>query len=300
MSSEDSRRDFMMKALTAGSALAMTGVPVPRFAGVPFPGADIPGRSAFLRIKPRYYRWFVAPGFDWAEMNTDYAMLDWEIPVSQAALVLVDVWNGHYLRDTNAREEAVVSNVMVPLLAACRQAGLPVIHAPSPGEAIKEPNWVRLISESELHEEPAAWPPTAFRAKSGPYEGYRRPDEARQHELDEIVAHRTLHPKVRPGENEGVVATGEELHRYCRRRGILFLLFAGFNTNACILVRDYGTLAMSDRGYEVVLVRDATTGMESRETHSTLAQTRGATLFLEMFGRYSVASSEVIAGLAQA
>src|SRR5687768_5451603 len=48
---------------------------------------------------------------------------------------------------------------------------------------------------------------------------------------------------------------------------------------------------MSRRGYETVLVRDCTTGMESRETQPTLSQTRHAILWLEMFGQYIVASA---------
>ena len=97
-----------------------------------------------------------------------------------------------------------------------------------------------------------------------------------------------------------MVATGEELHQLCHRSGILFLFFAGFNTNACILVRDYGTVEMSRRGYEVILVRDCTTGMESRQTQPTLSQTSGAILFLEMFGQYTVTSEELGAGLGRA
>ena len=97
-----------------------------------------------------------------------------------------------------------------------------------------------------------------------------------------------------------VVATGEELHHYCKQQGILFLLFACFNTNACILSRDKGTIQMSNRGYEVILVRDCTTGMvESNETQPTLSQTTGAILLLEMFGQYSVTSGEVISGFSE-
>ena len=54
---------------------------------------------------------------------------------------------------------------------------------------------------------------------------------------------------------------------------------------------------MGRRGYEIILLRDCTTGMESFETHQTLGQTRGAVLFLEMFGHYSLTSEELIAGL---
>jgi len=145
--------------------------------------------------------------------------------------------------------------------------------------------------------QPAHWPPPEFRSKSGPFQAYRRPAEPRESELARLRAGLTIHPKVRPMGEEPVVATGEELHQLCQRLGILFLFFAGFNTNACILVRDYGTLEMSRRGYEVVLVRDCTTGMESRESQAALSQTHGAILFLEMFGQYTVTSDELCAGL---
>ena len=95
------------------------------------------------------------------------------------------------------------------------------------------------------------------------------------------------------------MATGEELHRYCKQQGILFLLYAGFNTNACILSRDYGTLQMSNRGYEVILIRDCTTGMESRYTQASLGQTTGAVLLLEMFGQYSITSDEMMSGFSK-
>jgi hypothetical protein len=54
---------------------------------------------------------------------------------------------------------------------------------------------------------------------------------------------------------------------------------------------------MRNRGYEVILVRDCTTGMESKETQPSPGQTNGAILFLEMFGHYSISSGEVIDGL---
>ena len=109
---------------------------------------------------------------------------------------------------------------------------------------------------------------------------------------------RLVYPSRRaPLPGEAVIATGDELHRYCRQKGILFLFYVGFNTNACILLRDYGTIEMSNRGYEIILVRDCTTGMESFETADQLWQTRCAIQFLEMFGKYSITSDELIHAL---
>ncbi|MEZ6076957.1 MAG: hypothetical protein R3C56_15210 [Pirellulaceae bacterium] len=158
------------------------------------------------------------------------------IPLPQVALVLVDVWDHHYLKDTEARTERVIDENLLPLLTACRSAGLSVIHAPSPAQAMQHPNWSRR-DEDQSAAPHDSWPPPEFRSKSGPYQAYRRPGEARQPELQQLSATRQLHPKIQPMAGEVVVATGSELHHHCKQQGILFLLFAGFNTNACILAR---------------------------------------------------------------
>jgi nicotinamidase-related amidase len=235
---------------------------------------------------------------EWIETNTAYAHLDWTIPLKQAALILIDVWDRHYLKDTEARAEAVIDEKLVPLLNGCRDAGMTIIHAPSPTQATRHPNWVNAGKASAAATAlPADWPPPEFRSKSGPFQAYRRPSEPRDPELARLRADLNIHPKVLPMGEEAVVATGEELHQLCQRLGVLFLFFAGFNTNACILVRDYGTLEMSRRGYEVILARDCTTGMESRQSQPALSQTNGAILFLEMFGQYTVTSDEIRSGL---
>ena len=250
-----------------------------------------------LRVRPRYHRWHVDPGVEWTETNTGYAELDWEIPLSQAAVVLVDVWDRHYLKDTQERIETIVREKIRPLLAGCRKAGLRLIHAPAPEVARNHPAWIRLVPEEEIPRIRDDWPPSDFRNKSGEYGKYARPFEPREAELEELRAGRRLHPHVQPRGDEPVILSGEELHQYCKQKGILFLFYVGFNTNACILLRDYGTLAMAERGYEIAILRDCTTGMESAETQEGLWQTRGAVLFLEMFGKYSLTSEQLLAGL---
>lgn len=294
MTPESSRRDFVTVSLAAtASAVCAASPPL---AQAPATSPLLADGVSRLRIKPRYHRWHVAPGVDWVETNTGPATLDWTIPLPRAALVLVDVWDRHYLKDTEARAETVITEKLVPLLAACRRAKMTIIHAPSPPLAKQHCNWKRLVGDHEKAATQADWPPPQFRNKTGAYQSYRRPKEPRDAELAKLRAELKLHPKVQPLADEPVIATGEELHRYCNERQVLFLLFAGFNTNACILERDYGTLAMSQRGYEVILIRDCTTGMESRETQPTLGQTCGAVLFLEMFGKYSITAAEITAG----
>ena len=254
--------------------------------------------EGILRLRPRYYRWHVDPGVEWVEKNTAYAGLNWEIPLSRVALVLVDVWDRHYLKDTEARAEVIIQEKLLPLLKAGRRAGLRIVHAPSPEQAREHPSRVRPVeAEERVGKREEDWPPPEFRRRSGSYERYAPPREPRDEEREQLRAVLKMHPEVQPEAGEVVVATGEELHCYCRQEGILFLLYAGFNTNACVLLRDYGTLEMGKRGYAILVVRDCTTGMESFETHDELGQTRGAILLLEMFGHYSISSEELIHGL---
>ncbi|RKY61026.1 MAG: hypothetical protein DRP95_03430 [Candidatus Latescibacterota bacterium] len=80
---------------------------------------------------------------------------------------------------------------------------------------------------------------------------------------------------VRPAEGEPVVHTGEQLHRLLSERRVLHLFYAGFAANWCLLYRDYGVLAMHGRGYDIILVRDATAGVEFHDTVNQLSGASG-------------------------
>jgi len=290
------RREFIKQSsLTGLSAALGMGISVPAFSEDLKLTRPLSSNNKTIHIQPRYHRWHVDPGQEWLETNTRYASLDWNLPVSQTALVLLDVWQRHYIKETEDRAENIINEKYVPLLAKVREQGMLVIHAPSPQAAMKHPNWVKLVSTSEINPPNDSWPPAEFRSLSGPYKAFRRPAEPRESER-QALPELTFHPKVTPQGKEAVVATGEELHRYCKQKGILFLLYAGFNTNACIISRDYGATQMSNRGYSVSLIRDCTTGMETKETQAGLLQTNGAILLLEMFGQYSITSDEILHG----
>ena len=63
--------------------------------------------------------------------------------------------------------------------------------------------------------------------------------------------------------------------------------------------RDYGIRAMMTRGYHGILVRDATTGMETHETLAHMTCTRGQIATLEQFDAYSLTSAQLISTLRQ-
>ena len=256
-----------------------------------------------IRLCPRYYRLYTDPDVDIAEANFRHRTLDWPVRLADTALVSLDVWNYHFARDTLDRIESITVNRIAPVVAACRRAGLQVIHAPAPRIAQRHPNWVRLVPD---HEKPQpqwprspAWPPTEFKQRTGGYGALARPQEPQEAERNRVrETQMDFHPAVKPVGDEAVIATGEELHRLCAQRGVLILIYVGFNTNACMVMRDYGTLPMRSRGYEVILLRDCTTGMETHETLPGLACTRGQIASLEQFGAHTMTSDDLIAALA--
>src|SRR6516165_1597400 len=107
------RRKFLSLAAATGAALALDSQALSISRGE-LSAAPPPDPPKTLHVRPRYHRWHVDPGVEWIETNTGYAQLDWTIPFNQAALVLVDVWDRHYLKDTEARGEAVVDDKLLP------------------------------------------------------------------------------------------------------------------------------------------------------------------------------------------
>ena len=218
------------------------------------------------------------PRLPYREEHFGYAQLDVSIPPKQAALVLVDCWDRIIVESFQERAGRICAETIRPVLAACRAAGITVVHAPSPPVA-KE--FRQFWPEPEAASEAApplpaadAWPPPAFAQRQGEWAGLQaRRSGAHQAQLDRIDRDRSIHPAVVPRAGDFVIATGDQLHRLCRQRGILYLFYAGFATNICVLDRDYGLRAMRERGYALVLLRDATTGVEARDTYPTLACT---------------------------
>jgi nicotinamidase-related amidase len=255
-----------------------------------------------IRLAPRYARICTDAGIDMAEANYLYAHLDWDMPLAQTALVCIDCWAWHFSRETLERIEEITRDRISALLDACRKRGLPVIHMPADPVASKHPNFLRMRPEgsrpqAEWPDSPE-WPPRDFRTKTGDYAEYAKPVEPREAERNEHrETKRTFHPLCEPVGDEPVLLDGEDLHRFCAARGILHLFFLGFNTNACVMMRDYGLPAMARRGYHTILLRDCTTGMEVADTVEDLTCTRGTIATIEQFLGYTVAAAELIAAL---
>ena len=253
-----------------------------------------------LRLPVRYCQLNVDDGAAWVEESFHLRQLEWEIDPAETALVMVDVWHIHPYESHLARGAQITRERIAPVVEFCRDTGITVVHAPSPGQAVKYPQWVRYAGDREIvGSGPAVqdeWPPKEFRTRTGEYERFAKPKvERRERWLKEVLPERKIMPCVEPQPDDFVVANGDQLHRLLRHRKVLHLLYCGFAANMCVLHRDYGIIAMGKRGYNIVLLRDCTTAIESSDTLPEMMHTTASISIVEMVHGVTTTSHELLA-----
>ncbi len=260
-----------------------------------------------INIPVRYYRLWTDLDVDCIEGNFHYVERPWALPTEQTALVMVDVWDIHYIRSHEEISGKITREKIAPLVDACREVGITIIHAPSPSIAAKYPQWVRYAGDTELGipsagggvgggSNPPDWPPPEFRQRKGEYAQYAQLHEPRREQwYNQFEGKRRIVAAIEPQPEDFVIATGEQLHRLCRHRKILHLLYVGFAANMCVLYRDYGARAMGQRGYNIILLRECTQAIEAHHTFADGGLTEASILAIEMLVGSSSTSDAVVA-----
>jgi nicotinamidase-related amidase len=251
-----------------------------------------------LTLKARYQRHSTDVGVEYSEPNFERAFVDWEMDPAQAGLVMVDCWDRHPVVTHQQRAEVICRDRIAPLAQVCREAGIAVIHAPSPGQARKYPQWTKFAGDADLFPaagEPPAWPPEDFRGRQGSYAQFSRaPEPALKAWIDSELEGRRIVDCLEPRPEDFVISTGEQLHRLCRHEGIVHLFYCGFAANMCVPGRDYGMRAFQRRGYNLVLLRDCTSAIEAGSTYDAMALTEASVLEVEMLLGFTLTSQELI------
>jgi nicotinamidase-related amidase len=223
---------------------------------------------AELKLKVQYFQDGTPLDIPCREENFIRRELQFSLPVGQTALVLVDLWNVHHIQSWVERAEAMTRNVIGPLIAKARAAGLTIVQAPSPRVTAKYKIYEGRTPPAPGGPEPG-WPPPEFRDRQAGYAVFRSP--RRQPPgiglyWDKLDSQIDFSPHVKIEPTDFIIADGRQLHDLCEERRILHLLYAGFATNWCVLGRDYGIVAMRGRGYNTIILRDATEGVEFPDT----------------------------------
>jgi nicotinamidase-related amidase len=246
----------------------------------------------------QYFQDSTPAGQPCREENFIRREIDMALPAEQTALVLVDMWNIHFIESWLERAVQVTRDAVVPALEAARDAGLTIVHAPSPPVAAPYPQLQRhRQSESPEPAPPHDWPPTEFCRRAGDYAAFRGPRDQPPGiavHWDQMKDQLGMTSAIEVRDDDFVIATGQQLHDLARERRILHLVYAGFATNWCILNRDYGMRAMSRRAYNLILLRDSTTGVEFPDTLEGLMATEMAIREVEVQLGFSASNADFL------
>ena len=249
-----------------------------------------------LRLRVRYFQDSATEGMPCREENFIRREIDMDLPVAQTALVLVDVWNAHFIESWLERAAQVTREAVAPVLLKARDIGMTVVHAPSPKVAEQFAQLERHRPPEPLHA--PAWPPPEFRRREGVYAAYRGPRSQPPGIPD--IADLGMSPAIEVLDEDFVIATGDQLQELLAQRRILHLLYVGFATNWCIRNRDYGMPAMARRSYNTILLRDATMGVEYPDTLETCLATEIAIRECEQQNGFSASNADFFAACAAA
>jgi nicotinamidase-related amidase len=252
-----------------------------------------------LKVPARFYRLFLeSRPYGCNEKDFHYVEQDLEIPVGEAALVLVDLWNKHYCTSWNERATDVVLNKIVPVVEAARLAGLAVIQAPGQRIAERYPQSAGDFEPGDGERAPIYasvdpdWPPASFVARTEGFLPFKREYSAPFESWENEYRDQGMSEHVAPRPEDWIVRSGAHLHKVLKKLGVLHLFFAGFATNMCLQHRDYGMRAMFERGYNPILIRDCTTAIETHDTVDGLLSTRVSVQEIEMKYAFSITSDQ--------
>ncbi len=242
-----------------------------------------------MKLKVRYQSMQSTCPDDNVESNIGTVEAEFDLDPKETALVLVDVWGGHHIKSHFERTGRIMAERIRPCIEAARTDGISVIYSPSPDVARLYPQWNRYAGAAEIDPSENApdddWPPPQYRRSEGKYSTLRRPDNEKMAGYDGPLPDwwhiKDIASSIAPNREDFVIATGDQLHRLLRHRGLLHLVYAGFATNICVVYRDYGLQAMRGRGYSPTLLRDCTTAIETRATFPDLALTKSVIADLE-------------------
>ena len=213
--------------------------------------------------------------------------VEWQ--VSETAIIVCDMWNDHHCKIA-AQRVGVIAPRMNQVLAAARDRGVMIIHAPSETMNVYAGTLFRTRME---HAKPAQSPvPIERRCVRDPN---REPatlpvdtqldcDDA---ELGPVVRfHTRQHAGLDIIGFDGISDSGQEVYNFCQQEGIKNIVLMGVHTNYCIVNRSFGIRQMARVGMNVVLARDLTDALYDPREPPFVSHARGTEIVVEHIERY--------------
>jgi len=175
---------------------------------------------------------------DWRTTVVPYT-----VDANQAALLLCDVWDDHWCKGAARRVDAMAPR-MQTVVAAARDRGIQIIHAPSDTmafyEGVPQRERIRAITPAPLPE-PRVLPdpPLPIDDSDGGCDSGEPPWHR---------AWSRQHPAIVIEEPDVISDSGQEIYSFLQQRGIDHLLIMGVHTNMCVLKRSFAIKQMTRWG----------------------------------------------------
>jgi len=236
-----------------------------------------------LVLKGRYYRTIpiTAPGYEEEILELDanktvfVSLHCWNVGCPENPLD-VNYWVDMGFPQTTEEAHRIERDLIRPALDAARRAGMLVCHVQAESIAKKYPQHLVEVEEGPLR------PVSTFEPA---IPGYREIILARNHGEDyptrSPLRDMDFPRVVAPLPGEPIVYTTKQFDHILRKCGIVNLIYAGFATDMCILNAPGGIGPMFGLGYRVLLIREATLGVEMPDWFEERIATRWAIRFME-------------------
>jgi nicotinamidase-related amidase len=219
-----------------------------------------------------------------------------QIDPKKTAVVVCDMWDDHWCKSAAARCGELAKKAD-PVLKACRDRGMTIVHAPSDCMTfyVDHPARKRMLAVKKValpKEKEITCPPLPIDDSDGgcdddkPVKSFKA--WTRQHAAIAIDP-----------ERDYVSDNGHEVYSMMKEKGITTLIVLGVHTNMCVLNRTFAIKQMVKWGVEVYLVRDLTDAMYNPKMRPNVSHERGTELVIEFIERYwcpTIESKQLLAG----
>ncbi|MDR3228855.1 MAG: hypothetical protein LBT53_05530 [Puniceicoccales bacterium] len=249
--------------------------------------AAVPAESAPLRISLRQ-----RVTSDWKEDKPGLMLVsrveDWK--PAETAIIVCDMWDKHWCTNCTARV-AEMAHALDATLAAAREKGVLIVHAPSEcmGAYADAPQRAVALKYSRLAQ-------TREVAQSGQplasEKGRHFPIDANDGGCDcpkkckvGYIWKKEI-PTIRIAPQDIISDSGNELYHLFRERGVKNVVLTGVATNMCIMARPFGLRVMKRAGFNVALMRDMTDVMYNPARPPRVNHFSGLDLMVEYIESY--------------
>lgn len=204
--------------------------------------------------------------------------------VNETAIIICDMWNGHYCRLAAQRVDAMAPR-MNRVVSAARAHGVTIIHAPSGCMDVYADTPHRKRMQQAAHSKPPV--PLKSWCYLDPAQEAELPIDDSQEPCDDPVVGERIrqfskqHDAIKIIGFDGVSDNGQEIYNQFTALGIKNVVLMGVHTNMCVLGRPFGIRQLKNLGFNVALARDLTDAMYDPREYPFVSHTRGTELVIE-------------------